>query len=148
MINLEVMEVVKVNLEAGYLLHIPPCVDSRTLLVLTLHGYGLTPEVMLRLSVAAVGDGCIVASLRGPNQHYLAGSPASEDVGYNWGTRRHPDLNIRLHHEIVQAVAASLRTRFSIPQLSAISPAPPASSPARASTVGTTIYCSTTSTAP
>jgi predicted esterase len=112
MINLEV---VQVTLEAAYLLHVPPRVDSRTVLVLTLHGFGSSPETMLRLSVPTVGEGCIVASLRGPNQHYLAGSPASDEVGYNWGTRRHPELNIRLHHEIVRAVAASLRTRFSIP---------------------------------
>jgi len=90
-------------------------VNSGTLLVLTLHGFGSNPDVMLRLSVPAVGEECIVASLRGPNQHYLSGNPASDEVGYNWGTRRHPELNIRLHHEIVQAVAKQLRARFSIP---------------------------------
>ena len=89
--------------------------NSGTLLVLTLHGFGSNPDVMLRLSVPAVGEECIVASLRGPNQHYLSGNPASDEVGYNWGTRRHPELNIRLHHEIVQAVAKELRARFSIP---------------------------------
>ena len=89
--------------------------NSGTLLVLTLHGFGSNPDVMLRLSVPAVGEECIVASLRGPNQHYLSGNPASDEVGYNWGTRRHPELNIRLHHEIVQAVAKQLRARFSIP---------------------------------
>lgn len=111
MINLET---VNVSLEAAYLLHVPPHVDSRTLLVLTLHGFGSSPEVMLRLTVPMVGENCIVAGLRGPNQHYLSGSPASDEVGYNWGTRRHPDLNIRLHHEIVRTVAASLRARFAI----------------------------------
>jgi predicted esterase len=35
-------------------------------------------------------------------------------VGYNWGTRRHAELNIKLHHEIVMTVAAHLRSRFSI----------------------------------
>ncbi|PYT15945.1 MAG: hypothetical protein DMG59_12020 [Acidobacteria bacterium] len=109
------MGFVNVNLEAAYLLHTPPSVNSGTLLVLTLHGFGSNPDVMLRLSVPAVGEECIVASLRGPNQHYLSGNPASDEVGYNWGTRRHPELNIRLHHEIVQAVAKELRARFSIP---------------------------------
>jgi predicted esterase len=33
----------------------------------------------------------------------------------NWGTRAHANLNIRLHHEIVSAIAAQLRARFSIP---------------------------------
>jgi len=69
---------------------------------------------MLRLSVAAVGEDCIVASLRGPNQYYTSGSPATEEVAYNWGTRPHGDLNIRLHHEIVHTAAAHLRREFSI----------------------------------
>jgi len=105
---------------------VPPAIEERTLLVLTLHGFGSNPEVMLRLSVPAVGEDCIVASLRAPNQAYASegpsdsGSPApsagptSDAVAYNWGTRRHPEVNIKLHHEIVRAVAADLRARFSI----------------------------------
>jgi predicted esterase len=109
------LETVQVSLEAGYLLHVPPRTVPETLLVLSLHGFGMNPETMLRLSVPAVGAGCIVASLRAPNQGYLGGSPANDEVGYNWGTRRHPELNIRLHHEIVRAVASKLRAQFSIP---------------------------------
>jgi len=109
------LETASVTLPVAYLLHVPPRVDQRTLLVLALHGFGSNPEAMLRLSAPAVGEGAIVASLRAPNQHYLSVSPASEDVGYNWGTRRHPDLNIRLHHDIVRVVAAQLRARFDIP---------------------------------
>jgi predicted esterase len=120
-------ETVRVSLDAAYLLHLPPAIWERTLLVLTLHGFGSNPEVMLRLSVPAVGEDCIVASLRAPNQAYAiagpsaSGSPAatagptSEAVAYNWGTRLHPELNIKLHHDIVRAVAADLRARFSIP---------------------------------
>jgi len=120
------LETTHVSLDVAYLLHVPPSVDERALLVLTLHGYGSNPEVMLRLSVPAVGEDCIVASLRAPNQAYAAGSPSaagspaptagptSDAVAYNWGTRRHPELNIKLHHEIVRAVAAQLRTRFSV----------------------------------
>src|SRR5579872_1099239 len=109
------LESVQVSFEAGYLLHVPQRVDERTLLVLTLHGYGSNPEVMLRLSTPAVGEDCILAALRGPNQYYVAGSPATEEIGYNWGTRRHPELNIRLHHAIVRAAAAQLRGKFGIP---------------------------------
>lgn len=109
------LESIWVSLEAAYLLHVPPRVDDRTLLVLALHGFGSNPEAMLRLSVPAVGPDCVVASLRAPNQHYLSGNPASEEVGYNWGTRAHSELNIRLHHDMVRAVAAELRGRFSIP---------------------------------
>jgi predicted esterase len=104
-----------VHLDAAWLLQTPPRVDEKTVLILTMHGYGSNPEAMLRLTVASVEKNCVIASLRGPNQHYLAATPAGEEVGYNWGTRRHPELNIRLHHEIVRAVAANLRSRFSIP---------------------------------
>jgi len=106
---------VQVHFDAGYLLHVPASVDARTLLVLTLHGYGSSPEVMLRLTVPAIGEDCVVASLRGPNQYYVNGSPATEEVGYNWGTRRHGDQNIRMHHAIVQAAASQLQARFGIP---------------------------------
>jgi predicted esterase len=109
------LDSVCVRLEASWLLHAPARVDERTILVLTMHGYGSNPEAMLRLTAASVEPNCVVASLRGPNQHYLAPTPAGDEVGYNWGTRRHPELNIRLHHQIVRAVAAELRRRFSIP---------------------------------
>jgi predicted esterase len=109
-----------VHLEAEYLLHMPPLVDGRTLLVLTLHGYGSNPEAMLRLSAMAVGEEAIIASLRAPNQHYLSsgplGTPApGSEVGYNWGTTRHAALNIQLHHEIVRTISGELRARFGIP---------------------------------
>jgi predicted esterase len=63
----------------------------------------------------AVGESCLIASLRGPNQHYLSGSPATDEIGYNWGTRPHPEVNVPLHHRIVKAVSAHLRERFEIP---------------------------------
>jgi predicted esterase len=109
---MDILSTVSVNLNVEYLLHVPPAVDERTLLVLALHGYGSNPEVMLRLSVPAVGEDCIVASVRAPNQAYASGNPATEEVAYNWGTRRHPELNIQLHHDIVRAVAAQLHSKF------------------------------------
>lgn len=112
---MENLEFVQVHFDAGYLLHVPPRVDERTLLVLTLHGFGQNPEAMLRLTVPSVGEDCIVASLQAPNQDYLSGNPTSHDVGYNWGTRKHPELNIRLHHRIVRGVRARLRERFGVP---------------------------------
>ncbi len=90
--------------------------DHHTLLVLTLHGYGSNPEEMLRLTQMALGEGPIIASLRGPNQHYLGGRPGpNRDTGYNWGTVAHSQQNIGLHHEIVRTIAAELRERFEIP---------------------------------
>lgn len=112
---IETLETVRVAFEAAYLLRVPRHVDERTVLILTLHGFGSNPEVMLRLTTMAVGENCLVASLRGPNQQYTSGDPASDEVGYNWGTRKHPELNILLHHEIVRAVSAEVRARFGIP---------------------------------
>jgi predicted esterase len=112
------LESVEVSLEANYILHVPRQVDPQSLLVLTLHGYGSNPEEMLRLSLPALGENSVVASLRGPHHYYLSGNPTATEtqaVGYSWGTRRHPEQNIRLHHEIVRGVAAQLRARFSIP---------------------------------
>jgi predicted esterase len=109
-----------VHLEAEYLLYVPRAMDDRTLLVLTLHGYGSNPEAMLQLSTMALGEDAIIASLRAPNQHYLSsgamGTPVpGSEVGYNWGTTRHAPLNIKLHHEMVRAISGELRGRFSIP---------------------------------
>jgi predicted esterase len=120
------LESVQITAEAYYLLQVPQSVDAATVLVLTLHGYGSNPEEMMRLTTLAVGENCIIASLRGPHHYYLAGGPATDagaapqgfsgaSIGYNWGTRRHPEQNIRAHHEIVRAVAGQLRARFSIP---------------------------------
>jgi predicted esterase len=109
------LESVPVPFDAGFLLHTPARLHDHTLLVLTLHGYGSNPEAMLRLTLLAVGQDCVIASLRGPNQAYVSGKPGMDEVAYNWGTRPHGDVNIRLHHAILRAVAAELRGRFSIP---------------------------------
>ncbi len=102
--------------EATCLLHTPDHIDDSTLLILTLHGYSSNPEVMLRLTVPSVGPQHIVASLRGPNQHYLAAGPSAlADIGYNWGTTRHGADNIKNHHAMVLSTLAILRERFSIP---------------------------------
>lgn len=94
--------------------------DDRTFLVLAMHGYGSNPEVMLRLSEAALGKDSMIASLRAPNQQYLKtgalGTPLpGSEIGYNWGTNLHAAQNIRMHHEIVRTISAELRERFGIP---------------------------------
>ena len=108
-----------VAFEAEYLLHVPTPVNERTLLVLTLHGYGSNPEAMLRMSEMALGGDAIIASLRAPNQYYLSsgalGTPVpGSPIGYNWGTTAHAALNIRLHHEMVGKILGELRARFQV----------------------------------
>jgi predicted esterase len=109
-----------VRFEAEYLLRVPAVVDERTLLVLTLHGYGSNPEVMLKFSETVLGDEAIIASLRAPNQHYLSSGPlgtpvVGSEIGYNWGTTRHAASNIQMHHEMVRTISAELREKFAIP---------------------------------
>jgi predicted esterase len=111
---------IAVPFEVEYLLQVPEEVGDRPLLVLAMHGYGSNPEVMLRLSAAALGEGPIIASLRAPNQHYLSSGPLGtpvlgSEIGYNWGTTRHAAQNIELHHRIVRTVSAELRERFRVP---------------------------------
>lgn len=101
--------------EARCLLHRPPAIDDSTLLVLTLHGYGSNPEVMLRLTRPAIGEQHVIASLQGPNQHYLADGPGGSEIGYNWGTRQHAEDNIRMHHSMVRDALGTMRERFGIP---------------------------------
>ena len=103
-----------VTRECRYLLHVPEN-TANPLLVLALHGYGSNPEAMLRLTVPFVGAQHIVASLEGPNQHYLSPTPGTSDVGYNWGVPKHHASSIRLHHDIVLTALRHLRERFSIP---------------------------------
>jgi predicted esterase len=82
--------------------------------VITLHGYGSNPDAMLRLTAAMVGEGHVIASLQAPNQHYISEDrkDAQAVAGYNWGIRYHWQSAVRLHHDMLLQVLASLRTRF------------------------------------
>ena len=74
------------RLECHYLLHAPTQVDDRTLLVLTLHGYGSNPDVMLRLTKTMLGTDHVIASIQAPSQFYPSNAPEST-VGYCWASR-------------------------------------------------------------
>jgi predicted esterase len=102
------------TLECNYLLHVPDKLVN-PLLIVALHGYGSTPEAMLRLTVPLVGESHIVAAIQGPNQHYLSPVPGAAEVGYNWGVVKHHAAAVRLHHDMMRTVLGTLRERFSIP---------------------------------
>src|SRR5579872_6476851 len=87
------------RLECHYLVHAPARIDDRTLLVLTLHGYGSNPEVMMRLTKAMLGPDRVIASIQAPSQFFSPNS-ASGEVGYCWATPAHPESSVRLHHEM------------------------------------------------
>src|SRR5271163_3084039 len=102
------------RLDCRYLLHTPAKVDTNPLLIIALHGYSSSPEVMLSLTQRMVGEGRIVAAVQAPNQHYISnGLPdARSSSGYNWGISQHWAASVRLHHEMVMQVLGSLRERF------------------------------------
>jgi len=101
------------RLDCHYLLHVPDNVDSRTVLVVTLHGFGQNPEAMLRLTEMMFGTQHVIASLQGPNQFFLNESTAQ--VGYGWNTNRQAGSSIRLHHDMVQHVLHEAGGEFGIP---------------------------------
>jgi predicted esterase len=101
------------HLECHYLLQAPVRVDDRTLLALTLHGYGSNPEVMMRLTKAMLGPDHAIASIQAPSQFFSPNAPSGE-VGYCWATPAHPEASVRLHHEMLLHVAGELNVRFGI----------------------------------
>jgi predicted esterase len=101
------------RLDCHYLLLAPDSVDARTPLVLTLHGFGNNPEIMLQLAARLFANSAIVASLQGPNQFFLGQS--TREVGYGWITSRRPAESIRLHHEMVLHVLSEVGRQFGIP---------------------------------
>src|SRR5438445_218125 len=101
------------RLECNYLLHAPAKVDDRSLLVLTLHGYGSNPEVMLRLTKTMLGPGHVIASMQAPSQFFPSNTPDGV-VGYCWGSPAHPQASVRLHHEMLLHVARAAGGRFGI----------------------------------
>lgn len=76
-----------------------------------------TPQDMLRLTVAVVGPGHVVAALQAPNQHY-ADRPATgvqPTAAYNWGVQQHWQDAVCVHHDIVTSALGRLRNRFELP---------------------------------
>jgi predicted esterase len=102
------------RLDCHYLLSAPEAIDSRTALVVTLHGYGQTPEVMLPLTRKLVGSKHVIASLEGPNRFFLREQPEAQ-IGVCWNTKRHSASGIRLHHDMVQHVLSEAGREFAIP---------------------------------
>jgi predicted esterase len=98
------------RLECRYLLQ--PAEDSGALVV-ALHGFSSSPEVMLRLTALLTGPRHAIASIQGPNQFFMG--MHEREVGYGWATnRRHAD-SIRLHHEMVLHVLEDAGRECGIP---------------------------------
>lgn len=101
------------RLECHYLLHSPPRVGEKSLLVLALHGYGSNPDTMLRLTRALLGPDHAIASLQAPSQFFATSAPDGP-VGYCWATPAHPQASVRLHHEMLLHAIEDLEARFGL----------------------------------
>ena len=101
------------RLDCHYLVRAPEAVDGRTLLVVTLHGFGQDAESMLPLTAKLVGRQHVVASREGPNQFFLPGKAG--EVGFGWVGSRHTESSIRLHHEMVLHVLDEVGREYGIP---------------------------------
>lgn len=101
------------RLDCHYLLQAPDGVDTRTPLVVTLHGFGANPESMLKLTARLFDVPVIVAAVQGPYQFFL--NAETRDAGYGWITNRRPAESIRLHRDMVLHVLDEVGTEFGIP---------------------------------
>jgi predicted esterase len=101
------------RLDCHYLIYEPATVTDKTVLAVALHGFGQTPETMLRLTGIMLGVKHAIAAVQGPNQFYL--SQATDQVGYCWITHRHAPSSIRLHHEMLLHVLDEAGRRLGIP---------------------------------
>jgi predicted esterase len=101
------------RLDCHYLLHAPETVNEETLLVAALHGFGQTPEVMLRLTGTMLGPRHAIAAIEAPYQFFTA--QGSNHVGCCWITQRHSQSSIRLHHEMLLHVLNEVGRECGIP---------------------------------
>ena len=102
-----------VRLDCHYLLRAPDVVDARTPLVVTLHGFGANPEIMLHLTARLFDTPPVIAALQGPYQFFLGAK--NQEVGYGWITNRSPAESIRLHRDMVLHVLDEAGRQFGIP---------------------------------
>jgi predicted esterase len=104
----------KATLDCHYLLHAPPAVDDFTVLILALHGFGSSPEVMLQLTGKLMGSRHAIASIEAPSSFFL--STKTGDVGHSWVTSKHAASGIRLHHDMLLHVLDEAGRRTAIPR--------------------------------
>jgi predicted esterase len=101
------------RLDCHYLVRVPAAVDSGTLLVVTLHGFGQNAETILPLTDKLMGGRHVIAAIEGPHQFFLNGK--TSEAGFCWGANRHAPGSIRLHHEMVLHVLHEAGREYGIP---------------------------------
>ena len=101
------------RLDCHYLLRAPETLDDGTLLVVTLHGFGQNPEVMMELTSNMFGSKHAIASIQGPNRFFLP--PGTGNVGFGWAAGSQGSSSVRLHHDMVLHVLDEAGREFGIP---------------------------------
>src|SRR5262249_54868623 len=101
------------RLDCHYLLYRPETVTDKTVLAVALHGFGQTPETMLRLTGLMLGWRHALAAVQGPDQFYM--SQTTNEGGSCWIPHRHAESSIRLHHEMLLHVLDEAGERYGIP---------------------------------
>jgi len=101
------------RLDCHYLLQAPEVVNRDTPLVVTLHGFGMNPEIMLQLTARLFDTAPVIVSLQGPYPFFLP--TPTRDVGYGWITSRYSAESVRLHHDMVSHVLEEAGAQFGIP---------------------------------
>lgn len=101
------------RLDCHYRLLTPDVIDERTLLVVTLHGFGASPELMMRPTQRLFGTRPVMAALEGPYRFFRGTD--TRDVGYGWITSQRPAESIRLHRDMVLHVLDEAGRQFDIP---------------------------------
>lgn len=102
------------RLDCHYLIEAPDTIGPRTPLVVTLHGFGATPEAMLPLTARLFETAPVIAALQGPNQFFLGSQ--TRHAGFGWITNRRPAESIRLHRDMVLHVLEEVGREYGIPR--------------------------------
>ena len=101
------------RLDCHYRLLTPERVDERTPLVVALHGFGASPEMMLRPTLRLFDPQPVIAAVEGPYRFFRGTD--TRDVGYGWITSRNPAESIRLHRDMVAHVLDEAGRQFGVP---------------------------------
>ena len=73
-----------------------------SMLVLVLHGYGMTPGEMLDLTGPLLGPEHSIVALQGPYQFWThPGDRTRSRVAFHWNTSFEPEHSRRLHHDMI-----------------------------------------------
>lgn len=96
-------------LRCNYLVETPDQATEKSLLFVALHGHGMTPEQMLRLSRPLAGDGHILVALQGPYQLWVERDGPERRVAFHWATSYEAEYSHRMHHDMLLHVLGEMK---------------------------------------